>query len=682
MLKGQKNRHTFPKLAIYIMLMLLAMILASVFISSHISSSAIRSETRNANFLFLNKLSKIIDSETEHINVSLVNFCRENLNNEKIGVDMEDVYERHLLCMKISDLIENKSFINSVNIYLNNGEDVLYQSPSRIEWLKASDFFDSHVYQEFINRNKLSSIFGVREIKPDYNSNTTIDRSERVVSFVKRIPTNSLKTSDIAVFNINADYLNQLAESGFIPMESRVLILDENGNIFLSYDQSTGKEVKFGNKVIDSLRMSTEGMYESNRFLNMDIDDELCYVTALKAENDMAYILIVPESIILRPVMVVNMTLLVLAACLLGLGIVISTLIDRKFFQPVLRILGDLNVNKTDAGENEFKRIESYINDIVSKNKEQEKMLESNFKLYRERVIQIFMNGGKQAAEMLNDEKILFNKSIVCFSVILLQLGAEDSTAWAVADEFAVMDAFANQLLPLLGNLGHADKIRLTKRKTAFLLGMETIKSDTDIKAYVQEFVPARISGCTITIGKICSSMVEIKESLASAEKILQCVKANNGAFVFVTADLKNIKADRSGEAVKSSFQTRTGNVYSIDNKELIEKVIGFIKKHYMEDIGLNTIADYVYLCPSYMGKIFRDVSGYSFTDYLIKVRMEAAAQLILSSNKSLSEIMEKVGYCSIQGFSRVFKNYYKCSPGEYRKKAACTFLQLNERRT
>ena len=97
-----------------------------------------------------------------------------------------------------------------------------------------------------------------------------------------------------------------------------------------------------------------------------------------------------------------------------------------------------------------------------------------------------------------------------------------------------------------------------------------------------------------------------------------------------------------------------------------------------MEDIGLDTISDYVYFSRSYLGKIFKDVSGYSFTDYIIKVRMEAAVELMLGRNIKLSEVMTQVGYYSIQGFSRVFKNYYGCSPGEFRKGAACRALKPN----
>ena len=118
---------------------------------------------------------------------------------------------------------------------------------------------------------------------------------------------------------------------------------------------------------------------------------------------------------------------------------------------------------------------------------------------------------------------------------------------------------------------------------------------------------------------------------------------------------------------------------HTVNNLELIEKVEQYIKKHYMEEIGLPTIAEYVYMSPSYLRKIFKEATGYTFIDYMIKVRMEAAARLLLNKDVKITDIVEKVGYLSIQSFSRIFHKYYNCTPSDYRKIHAKKHLDFED---
>jgi len=108
-----------------------------------------------------------------------------------------------------------------------------------------------------------------------------------------------------------------------------------------------------------------------------------------------------------------------------------------------------------------------------------------------------------------------------------------------------------------------------------------------------------------------------------------------------------------------------------INNRDLINKVISYIADHYQEDISLYIIAEYVFFSPQYLGKLFRESTGVSFTSYLIKVRMEAASNLLLKTKLSVAVIAAKVGYGNVQSFGRIFKSYFGCTPGEYRKKNA-----------
>ena len=68
-----------------------------------------------------------------------------------------------------------------------------------------------------------------------------------------------------------------------------------------------------------------------------------------------------------------------------------------------------------------------------------------------------------------------------------------------------------------------------------------------------------------------------------------------------------------------------------------------------------------------YFCKIFKKSTGTHFTDYLSRVRVEKARNLLLNPNLRISEIAYEVGFQSLTHFNRVFKKLLGQSPTEYR---------------
>ncbi|MDY3031776.1 MAG: response regulator [Clostridia bacterium] len=94
-------------------------------------------------------------------------------------------------------------------------------------------------------------------------------------------------------------------------------------------------------------------------------------------------------------------------------------------------------------------------------------------------------------------------------------------------------------------------------------------------------------------------------------------------------------------------------------------KLIQFINEHFSENISLQDAADKVFFNPAYCSRFFKAQTGENFSDYLLRVRMEHAVKL-LKKNKKISDISKQCGYSSSGYFSRIFKEYYKCTPSEY----------------
>jgi AraC-like DNA-binding protein/ligand-binding sensor protein len=92
-----------------------------------------------------------------------------------------------------------------------------------------------------------------------------------------------------------------------------------------------------------------------------------------------------------------------------------------------------------------------------------------------------------------------------------------------------------------------------------------------------------------------------------------------------------------------------------------------FINEHQTEDLSLGQVARAVNTSTFYFCKMFKKVTGISFTNYLSRVRIEKAKNLLLNPNLRVSEIAYEVGFQSLTHFNRVFKKLVGQSPTEYR---------------
>jgi two-component system response regulator YesN len=97
-------------------------------------------------------------------------------------------------------------------------------------------------------------------------------------------------------------------------------------------------------------------------------------------------------------------------------------------------------------------------------------------------------------------------------------------------------------------------------------------------------------------------------------------------------------------------------------------KAVEFILKHYMNEITLNSVAEYVGLSRNYFCKLFKDDTGENFIDFLNKVRIEKAKYIIQNSSCRVQEIASDVGFDDYRYFTKVFRQYTGSSPSDFRK--------------
>lgn len=157
------------------------------------------------------------------------------------------------------------------------------------------------------------------------------------------------------------------------------------------------------------------------------------------------------------------------------------------------------------------------------------------------------------------------------------------------------------------------------------------------------------------TVGNVHKGLEGISKSHDEANNLMYLYQMNQ----YSNKDQKNVIVNNN-ESITGCSNKRTAN-----------QIIEYIKNHYQEkDICLDTIAKNVHLSPAYVSAMFKKEKNINISDYIIKIRIERAKYLLITTDMKTYEISEEIGYVNSQYFSVLFKRNAGASPTEYRQRA------------
>lgn len=120
---------------------------------------------------------------------------------------------------------------------------------------------------------------------------------------------------------------------------------------------------------------------------------------------------------------------------------------------------------------------------------------------------------------------------------------------------------------------------------------------------------------------------------------------------------------DRNFEREEAAAKER-GEKY-----ETIHVLKAYINEHFDQDLSLDTLGEVAHLHPTYLSRIFKEVTDVNLSEYITDVRMQKASELLEGTNLKVNEVMKHVGYQKSQHFSKLFKEKFGVTPKEYRIK-------------
>lgn len=142
--------------------------------------------------------------------------------------------------------------------------------------------------------------------------------------------------------------------------------------------------------------------------------------------------------------------------------------------------------------------------------------------------------------------------------------------------------------------------------------------------------------------------------------------------YLFVSASInESMATDAGSQTVEDQIQEL--DLIRLKNDSatigMIQQVQKTIRERYSENLTINELAAQVYLTPTYLCLLFRQVTGTTINRYLTNVRMEKAKELLMDLSNKLYDVSYAVGYMNPSYFSRQFKKYVGCLPSEYRNR-------------
>ena len=114
--------------------------------------------------------------------------------------------------------------------------------------------------------------------------------------------------------------------------------------------------------------------------------------------------------------------------------------------------------------------------------------------------------------------------------------------------------------------------------------------------------------------------------------------------------------------------KTSPQNQREKENALRLKKILSYMKEHFAEKITIKEVSEITSLSESRFMTFFKNQTGTSFIKYLNDYRLEAAAEQLLQTRKSVTQIALENGFENISYFVRAFKSKYNCTPHEYRK--------------
>ena len=195
----------------------------------------------------------------------------------------------------------------------------------------------------------------------------------------------------------------------------------------------------------------------------------------------------------------------------------------------------------------------------------------------------------------------------------------------------------------------------------------------SSIRHLLNSYGTALTNSCSGDMGKIKNAIFELLVNVRNITTEIDCNYQNDefsSAFsVLSAADNLETVLEFAGKRCEECA-TDVMQFSSTKDNPIVKKAEAYIEQRMSEDLSLEDVAEAINVSSFYLSRLFKEVKGENYINYLTDLRMKKARELLKNPRISIKEISSEVGFNDQNYFSRIFKNKFGMTPTEFRNVA------------
>lgn len=133
--------------------------------------------------------------------------------------------------------------------------------------------------------------------------------------------------------------------------------------------------------------------------------------------------------------------------------------------------------------------------------------------------------------------------------------------------------------------------------------------------------------------------------------------------FMNCYKDLQSLK-----KGVAFLVRQITSYCESDTNQDAVQRARAYILANLSNDISVKDVAEHIHLNPEYFSKLFKKEMGENVKNYMLRIKVDAAKDMLKNPNIPVSIVSLELGYSNFSHFTQMFKKHEGITPSEYRK--------------
>jgi AraC-like DNA-binding protein len=183
----------------------------------------------------------------------------------------------------------------------------------------------------------------------------------------------------------------------------------------------------------------------------------------------------------------------------------------------------------------------------------------------------------------------------------------------------------------------------------------EMSENNSDMITYIMLYINSLIMNTVILMERNSNiefsiDFLKINQQLSDCETLSEITIIFKAMFKRIISTIENQKNNRQ--------------------EDFIKRINEYIEKNYMfETLSSTEISEKFGLSQSYLNRIYRKACYTSISNYIKKIRLEKAAELILETDYTIDTILDRIGWVTKEYFYSSFKKHFGVTPGDYKYK-------------